>query len=183
MARIPYVEPETAPTAVREVLERLPVKLNIFKLMAHAETNFRPLLQLGTSILAQQQLAANFRELAILRVAQLSGAEYEWVQHVPIARGTGVTEAQVTALRGGDVDPACFDEVERLVLRFTTEVVRDVGAAAQTFAAMQRHFSAREIVELVLAVGFYMTVARLMETTAIDLDPPAGAAVVEALRR
>ena len=98
MARIPYVEPATAPPAVREVLDRLPVQLNIFKLMAHAETNFRPLLQLGSSILAQQQLAANFRELAILRVAQLSGAEYEWVQHVPIAQATGVTEAQVAAL-------------------------------------------------------------------------------------
>jgi len=183
MARIPYVEPATAPAAVREVLERLPVKLNIFKLMAHAETNFRPLLQLGTSILSQQQLAGNFRELAILRVAQLSGAEYEWVQHVPIAHATGVTEVQVAALRRSEIDPACFNEVERLLLRFTTEVIRDVGASRNTFAAMQQHFSSREIVELVLAIGFYMTVARLMETTAIDLDPPAGTKVVDSLRR
>jgi alkylhydroperoxidase family enzyme len=183
MARIPYVEPASAPAAVRETLERLPVQLNIFKLMAHAETNFRPLLRLGTSILSQQQLPAKLRELAILRVARLSGAEYEWVQHVPIARATGATEAQVAALRRDDVDVACFDDVERLVLRFTTEVVRDVGASADTFAAMQQHFSAREIVELVLAVGFYMTVARLMETTAIDLDPPAGTAVVDSITR
>jgi alkylhydroperoxidase family enzyme len=74
MARIPYVEPETAPAKSREVLERLPVKLNIFKIMAHAETNFRPLIMLGTSILTEQQLSAKLRELAILRVARLSKA-------------------------------------------------------------------------------------------------------------
>src|SRR5262249_22923405 len=125
MARLPYVEPETAPTAVREILERLPVKLNIFKMMAHAETSFRPLLQLGTSILAQQHLSAKLRELAILHVARLSPAEYEWVQHVPIAEAAGASTAQVEALRAGQIEAPCFDEVERLVLRFTTEVVRN----------------------------------------------------------
>ena len=50
MARIPYIDPASAPEAVREVFEQVPVELNIFKIMAHAETNFRPLLRLGTSI-------------------------------------------------------------------------------------------------------------------------------------
>jgi alkylhydroperoxidase family enzyme len=183
MARLPYVDPATAPARVRETLERLPVNLNIFRMMAHAETNFRPLLRLGTSILAEQQLPAKLRELAILRVARLSGAEYEWVQHVPIAASTGVVEAQIEAIRRGDIDAASFDPVESLVLRFTTEVVERVGAPAALVAEMQRHFSPREIVELVLAIGFYMTIARLMETTAIDLDPPAGTAVIDAARR
>ena len=182
MARLPYVESATAPAAVRETLERLPVKLNIFRLMAHAETNFRPLLRLGTSILAEQQLSAKLRELAILRVARLSPAEYEWVQHVPIAKSVGATDAQIAALERGDVKAACFDPVEALVLRFTTEVVEKVGASEATFAEMQRHFSPREIVELILAIGFYMTIARLMETTKIDLDPPAGTRIVDSLK-
>lgn len=183
MARLPYVDPATAPAGVRDALAALPVKLNIFRMMAHAETNFRPLLRLGTSILADQQLPAKLRELAILRVARLSHAEYEWVQHVPIAKAVGASEAQVDALARDDVQAACFDPVEALVLRFTTEVVQNVGASEGTFADMQRHFSAREIVELVLAIGFYMTVARLMETTKIDLDPPAGTRVFEALSK
>jgi alkylhydroperoxidase family enzyme len=182
MARIPYVEPETAPTAVREVLERLPVKLNIFKMMAHAETNFRPLLRLGTSILTEQQLPAKLRELAILRVARLSHAEYEWVQHVPIAKATGATDDQIAALARDDAAAACFDPVERVVLGATDEIVRDVGASDATFAALARHLSHREIVELVLAIGFYMTVARLMETTRIDVEAPAGDRVLASIR-
>lgn len=179
MARIPYVEPESAAAPVREVLEGLP-KLNIFKLMAHAESNFRPLLRLGTSILVEQALSARLRELAILRVARLEDAEYEWTQHVPIARGAGVSDAQVSALERGDIAAACFDPTEQLVLRFTDAVVEEAGADEALVKELSAALPHRELVELVLAIGFYMTVARLMNVAGIDLDPPAGDAVVRA---
>jgi alkylhydroperoxidase family enzyme len=178
MARLPYVDAATAPPHVAETLAALPVQLNIFKLMAHAHTNFRPLLALGASILTEQQLDARLRELAILRVAKLSHAEYEWVQHVPIAKAVGASDAEIAALEKGDTGPGPFDPVAVLVLRFTDEVVRDVGASEATLAALSAHLSPREIVELVLAVGFYMTVARLMETAKIDMDAAQGAAVL-----
>jgi alkylhydroperoxidase family enzyme len=183
MARIPYVEPDGAPPRVKEVLERLPVRLNVFKMMAHAETNFRPLVMLGTSILSEQQLSARLRELAILRVARLSRAEYEWVQHVPIAKMTGVSDDQIAALARDEAQAPCFDPVDRVVLQGTDEIVRDGGPSDATFASLQGHFSNREIVELVIAVGFYMTMARLMITTRIDVDAPAGDRIVAAMKR
>ena len=142
--------------------------------MAHAETNLRPLLRLGTSILGEQLLLPKLRELAILRVAKLSKAPYEWVQHVPIGLAVGMSKEQIAALDRGDAQAACFDEVEKLVLRFTDEVVRDVGCSDATFAAMAAKLSTRELVELVLAIGFYMTMARLMETFGIDIEPGVG---------
>ncbi len=181
MARIPYVDPETAPEAVRETLAQSPVLLNIFKTVAHAETNFRPWLRLGASILGRQSLSSKLRELAILRIAQIEKAPYEWTQHVPIAKHTGVTDAQIEALEQGLASGECFDEVETIVLRFTDEVVDNVKASDTTFAAMAKHFSPQEIVELVLAIGFYMTVARVTETLAVDIDAPAGTAVVDSL--
>lgn len=178
MARLPYVDPATAPAPVRETLSHVPAPLKIFMMMAHAETNLRPLLRLGTSILTDQKLNAGLRELAILRVARLSAAEYEWIQHVPIAQAVGVRAEQVEALQRDDIAASCFTPTEQLVLRFTTEVVRDVRASDDTFAQMATQFSPQEIVELILAVGFYMTMARLMETTGIDLEPAAGARIL-----
>ena len=70
MSRIPLVDPAEAPEENREILESLPVKLNIFRMMAHAETSFRPLLQLGTAILSRQELDPKLREFAILQAAQ-----------------------------------------------------------------------------------------------------------------
>ena len=180
MARIPYVDVEKLQPSVREAYDALPVELNIFKIFAHAERNFAPLLQLGGSILARQQLDGKLRELAILYVASDSGARYEWVQHVPIAERAGVTEAQVLALENLDLDADCFDSKERLALRFTREVARDVKASDATFADLAELLSPREIVELVIAIGYYMMVARVMETTAVDLDPPAGDRVIRA---
>jgi alkylhydroperoxidase family enzyme len=182
MARLPYVDPTTAPAAVRDLLGRLPVQLNVFRMMAHAENDFRPLVGLGTAILGRQKLDAKLRELTILRVATLSRAPYEWVQHVPIAEATGASKAQIAALEQGDIAADCFDALERAVLRFATEVARDVRASDATFAELARRLSPQEIVELILTVGYYMMIARLLETTAVDLDPPAGTRVVDALR-
>ena len=182
MARLPYVDPATAPPEVREVLERLPASLNVFRMMAHAGPGFRPLVQLGTSILGRQKLSPRLRELTILRVAALSPARYEWVQHVPIAEAVGVTKDQIAALERNDIEARCFDDTDRLALRFVTEVIRDVRASEATFAATAAAFSPQEVVDLILTVGYYMMLARLLETTAVDIDPPAGTKIVDASR-
>jgi alkylhydroperoxidase family enzyme len=178
MARLPNVEPAGAPPEVREVLEALPRPLNVFKLMAHAETNFRPLLRLGSSILTEQQLAATLRELAILATARRCGAEYEWTQHVAIATAVGVSEDQVAALAADRLEAPCFDARERAVLAATADIVRDGRLPETHFTTLTAQLSTREIVELVLAVGFYMMLARLMVVTDIDPDPPIGADIL-----
>jgi alkylhydroperoxidase family enzyme len=173
MARLPYVVPEKASPEAQQTFAQLPTILNVFKMIAHADSNFRPLVRLGSTILAQQKLSAKLRELAILRVANLSGSRYEWVQHVSLAMLVGATRAQVDAIEKGDVDGACFDDVERLVLHFTTEIMTEVRCSDDMFTAMRRHFSPQEIVELVIAVGYYMMIARLCEVTAVDVEPPS----------
>jgi alkylhydroperoxidase family enzyme len=182
MARLPYIDLAKTSDPVREAFSKLPVQLNVFKLMALAETCFRPLLRLGTAILARQKLSSKTRELAILRVAALSGARYEWVQHVPIAKQVGATDPQVAALEGGEIEAPCFDAAERAALRLTSELVQGFRGTDATFGEIAQHFSPQEIVELILAVGYYRMLATLMETAAIDLDPPAGTKIVGALR-
>lgn len=183
MARLPYVDPSTAPDAVRETLEAAP-PLNIFRMVAHAETALRPWLRFGNALLTKAELDARLRELAILRVSQLTpGAEYEWVQHVAIAQAVGVAEEQIAALTTGDVTAACFGDDERLVLRFTEEVVRDAAPCEAVWAAADTRFSHREIMELLLTIGQYMMLARVMATTRIDLDPPFGGGLVERPQR
>jgi alkylhydroperoxidase family enzyme len=103
------------------------------------------------------------------------------VQHVPIAAMTGVSDAQIAALERDDPADPCFDPIDRLVLRATDEIVRACGPSDATFTELAQHFSHREIVELVLAVGFYMTMARLMITVGIDVDEAAGARLLSAL--
>ena len=66
--------------------------------------------------------------------------------------------------------------------RAAAELLERPRLGDASFAALERLFSPREIVELILTVGYYMMVARLLESTAVDIDPPAGTAVVDSLR-
>jgi alkylhydroperoxidase family enzyme len=93
-----------------------------------------------------------------------------------------VSAAQVAALELDDVTASCFSELEQAVLRFTTQVARDVDCDDATFAALAAQLSHQEIVELILAIGFYMTVARLMVVAQIEPDAPAGVKVLERAR-
>jgi alkylhydroperoxidase family enzyme len=172
VARLPYVDPDQTAEPVRDALGRVP-PLNIFRMMANAETAFRPWLRWGAALLGELELDPKLRELAILRVARLTPhAEYEWIQHVPIAKAVGATGEQVEALERDEIGSPAFTDDERVVLDFTTEVLRDAQASDQTLDKLGRVLEAREIVELLMVIGQYMMVARVMATTRMELDEP-----------
>jgi 4-carboxymuconolactone decarboxylase len=182
VARLPYVDLDEAPAPVRDVFERVP-PLNIFRLMANAETAFRPWMRWGAVLLRDLALDPLLRELAILRVARLTPhSEYEWVQHVAIASAVGASDEQVAALEAGEPEAGCFTPEQQLVLRFTTEVVRDARASDATLDGLKQTLAAREIVELLMVIGQYMMVARVMATTRMEIDEPAGPDALSAAR-
>jgi alkylhydroperoxidase family enzyme len=102
---------------------------------------------------------------------------------VPIARAVGVTDAQISALEHGDPVAASFGPLEHAVLRFTREVVRDARASDEAFVAVREALSPREIVELLMVIGQYMMLARVMATVEMELDEPAGTAVLDSSDR
>jgi alkylhydroperoxidase family enzyme len=180
VARLPYVDPAEASEPVRDALERVP-PLNIFRMMANADTAFRPWLRWGGALLSDLALDPLLGELAILRVARLTPyAEYEWVQHVPIAKAVGATDEQVTALERDEPESECFSADQQTVLRFTSEVVREARASDITVAALRERLSPREVVELLMVIGQYMMIARVMATTDMELDEPVDPSAIGA---
>ncbi|MCF0095648.1 hypothetical protein B0E54_04510 [Micromonospora sp. MH99] len=176
MSRLPYVDAADAPVAVREALQAAR-PLKFFRMMANAETAFPDWMRWGGTLLKDLALDPLLREIAILRVAQLSDVRYEWVQHEPIARSVGATDEMIHALGRDEIEADCFSTNQRLVLRFTTEVVRDVRPSDDTAAAVTGRFSPREVVELLMVIGQYMMIARVAATTDLELDEPMGAGV------
>lgn len=182
MQRIPLVDIDSTPEEVQSAFRALPVRLNIFRMMAHASTSFRPLMRLGSSILSAQQLDPELREYAILMAALSYGGRYEWIQHVPIAKACGASDEQVDAVEKGNLAADCFDAREKAFLAFVDESAKKVRCSDATFAAMKSHFCEREIVETILTIGYYQMLARLTECTDTDLDEAAGTRVVDSLK-
>lgn len=196
MARIQPLEPAQAPDDVREALENLP-PLNIFRTLAHAETAFRPFLRFGGAVLGRMSLDPVVRELAILAVAKEAEAEYEWVQHIAIGKAVGVTDEQIEALsqsdscapEGSDERIAAaaksggvFDGQQQAAIELAAAVVRAPRISDDLYDCIRAQFSEREIVELLLTIGEYLMLARVMTILEIDVDEAVGDAVLRGRR-
>jgi len=179
MARIPPLRLDDAEPPVRTALERLP-QLAIFSTVANAQGSFVNWLRFGGDCLNPDLFDPVLRELAILRVSRMTpGAGYEWAQHVPILLAVGGTQEQVTALEADELEAPALGEDGRLVVRFTTQVVSECTPDEQTYAAMSERFSSDEIVQLLLVIGQYMMVGRIMATVQLEVDAVLGGDVLD----
>jgi alkylhydroperoxidase family enzyme len=180
--RIEGADPASAPEPVRDALGKL-TPLQIFRVLARAEGAFRPSLRFGAAVLGSMKLDAALRELAILQVARQSGAAYEWVQHVPIALAVGASQEQTDAVERGELDAPVLGEAGRAVLQATKELVADSAPSDAAYEELAQHLDEQEIVELVLAVGWYLTLAMLMRTAGLEPEEPLGTDVIEQVER
>jgi 4-carboxymuconolactone decarboxylase len=170
MPRLPYVDPDSAPQSVRELLAGTP--LSLLGMVAHAESAFDPWLKYSSALLRRLELDPLLRELAILQVAHLADSPYEWVQHTVIARAVGATDAQIAAVEGDrESDPSLTDE-QALLLRFSRDVIVEGSASEQDVARLAERLGPRQVVELLLVIGHYLAIARLIATTGLEPDPP-----------
>src|SRR5271170_1175854 len=79
--------------------------LNLFRVLLHHPTLVRRWAVFAGHVLRKQTLPARERELLILRIGWLNQAEYEWAQHVEIAKREGVSEAEIEAVKQGPAGP------------------------------------------------------------------------------
>ncbi len=173
MARIPYVDPEQSSERVQRALTNLP-PMNIFRMLALADSAFVPYLRFGQAILTEMDLDPALRELAILLTAKRTEARYEWIQHEVIAQHAGATDAQIAAIDRDELTAEALGADARAVLAFTDQLIAQPRPDDECFAAVAATLPPRQIVELMLAVGSYQMLAHAMTALDIDLDEAMG---------
>ena len=169
MARIDYCDPAHANERTREILEKNR-NANIFRMMAHSPSYFEQYCRLGRAIRVKGELDPVVRELAITRTGILCEAPYEVVAHKRIGKGVGVTDEQNAALEDWQ-SATCFNELQRAALAFTDEIVKLRRPTDSTFNAIRSKLTPGALVELQLAVGFYIMTSKFLETFDIDMQP------------
>jgi len=168
MARIDYSDPAKHNDRTRELLAKNR-NANIFRMMAHSPSHLEQYCRLGGAIRHKGELDPVVRELAITRTGILCEAPYEVTAHKRIGRNVGVTDEQNAALENWQ-SGTCFDEVQRAALAFTDETVRLPRATDATFKAIAAKLTPGALVELQLAVGFYIMTSKFLETFEIDMQ-------------
>jgi 4-carboxymuconolactone decarboxylase len=175
MARVGYVATTEAEGDAREVFTKMEGRgaaaLNLHRAIANSPSCLRNFMRLGNSLLLHGLLPPVLRELAILRIGQMTGAGYEWAHHVPIAKQAGVRDEQIADIESWRDSPR-FGERERAVLRYIETVTSEIAVPDELFQEVRSHLSEGEVVELTLVAGYWGMVARLLVGLQIDLEPP-----------
>jgi 4-carboxymuconolactone decarboxylase len=168
MTRIPYPDPATLSETVRTTLARAPI--NIMKMVANAsEPVFNGFGQFSGAFYQPSGLDPMLREVAILRVGYLSKSAYEVFHHEGLGRQIGLTDAQIAAIKASGAD-SVLTPAQAAVMAFADDVIVNVRAGDATLAAARTHLSDQAVVDLILVIGLYMTVSRLLETAGVELD-------------
>jgi 4-carboxymuconolactone decarboxylase len=142
---------------------------NVFATLVRHPKLFRRWTPFGGHLLYTSSLAPRERELLILRTAWRTGAEYEWGQHVEIAKRAGLGEAEVARVAQDSVADGWTAE-EAALLRAADELCREARLSEQSWQALSRRLSETQMMDLVFTVGAYAMLAMALNSFGTPLD-------------
>jgi alkylhydroperoxidase family enzyme len=171
MPRVPLIDEKTDPALAQLIAtiksERGGKLLRLYQALLNSPPVAEGWLKLFTAIRQKTKLGGRYRELAILRVALLNGADYEYRAHLPFALQEGLSQVQIDAIQGWQLSER-FDARERTVLAYTDAMTRGIRVPDAVFAEVARHFDERETVELTATIAGYNLVSRFLVAMQLD---------------
>ncbi len=138
---------------------------HIFRVWAHNPEVLEATLEYLETL--YDQLTPRRKELVILAVARARGARYEWHQHVDIARGKGVTTAEMRALGGDDLSP--FDDAEFVLVQYARAVATG-NVTDQIHATLCQYYDPDEVVAVGLLVDFYVGLCNYVASVELPFE-------------
>ena len=169
MARLPYNDPVDLPEDKRYLLKR---NINLTRALSHSVEGNAYFQQFTNWIRFGSRLDPRLRELAILQVGYSARSPYEYSHHLKICLDFGVTEDDIRDLiacnEGRDHG---LGEVERQVVDGARQKA-DAGAMDRaTYDALAGHFDHERMVDLVVIIGTYCGLVRILASLEIDVEP------------
>ncbi|RYG14634.1 MAG: hypothetical protein EON92_01410 [Burkholderiales bacterium] len=176
MARIPYPTRDALEEEAAVALDGMK-PMNVFRMMARADSLAPPIFDAATRLFTKGGIALQprWRQVAILRTAGAMGAAYLVSHHEPISRRVKMTDAEIAAC----VDPdeagwAALGAAEAAIARLATESTLNVKVSDATFSAVRAVLNDREVVEVILVIGLYNLIGRMLVALDVEVEAPPG---------
>ena len=146
--------------------------INLYATLVRFPTLYRPRAVQSAYIRTGSTLSGRVREMLILRIGWLCGAEYEWAQHAPIARREGLTDDEVRGIAIGP-DASRWSRLDAALLRATDELYRDDTISDTTWATLDESYGERELIDIVITVAGYRMVSMVLNSIGVQREPGA----------
>jgi len=175
--RIPPLAPEEIDDQARELLGEVGGDtrgaVNIFRTLVRHPGLFRRWLPFGGKLLVGK-LPARDRELLILRTGWNCQADYEWAQHVVIARRAGIGDDEIARVKEGP-DASGWAPWDATLLRAADELHNESVLSDATWAALAEVYDERQMIEVPMLVGHYHMVAYALNSLGVQVEPDVAA--------
>jgi alkylhydroperoxidase family enzyme len=155
-------------------------RLNIFRTLLHRPRTAKAISDLLLSLLFDSEIGHRRRELIIMRIGWVTGSEYEWTQHWPLAQKIFECSAdELLAVRDWRAAD-CFDEVDRAVLTATDELLDTGDLCDETWRVCFEGLGRDAAIEMVAAIATWLLVSKLARGLRVPLEegveswPPDG---------
>ena len=163
MARVPYVKRDELDSEGQEIYDRIRRDRNApevglqFRALLNSPKAASYLTSLGAELRFRSALPADLMELAIITLAREWNSDIEWTAHAALAAKAGVLAEKIEAIRTGK--PLLgFTDAEQTVVRFALELLHEKRLSDETFAAAQKLFGTRGVVDLTLTCSYYTAI-------------------------
>lgn len=148
------------------------MKSNITRALANSPRGARHVAGIGMYLRHESRLDARLRELAILQVGYSTGCAYEYAHHVDVALSFGVSEADIRAIAADSAGrESSLEPLARAVLRAARDMTEGLSLGDEPFAALRGALDAESLIDLLIAVGEYNGMVRIMNALQVDLEP------------
>ena len=166
LSRIPL---ETLPDDVARIVAEAGAKqVNLYRALAHAPDLLRAWIEFAWKLREHDKTSRRLRELMILRTAQLHHSEYEWHQHLRMAREAGVTDDEIDLLPAWQITDA-FGPADRAALALADAIV--AGSVPRAVSdEIDRHFDYGQRIELTVTAAFYSMVPRILNALGVPIE-------------
>ena len=148
-------------------MERRP-PLSLYKMLPRAGALAERFLDMGKAIRDDLQLDPELREIAIVRVGVITGADYEVYHHSWLAQQAGVSDLVLDAIK--QPEPKGLSEREALVIAYTDALVRHARADNTLFQNICAVIGENDVAELTLVIGFYIMTSRFLLNFDIEIE-------------
>ncbi len=166
---VPLPADDQLPPAIQQKLKQLP-PINVFRMVANVPQTFIPFVDMATSLLKDGKFNPKLREMAILRVAYLTNAPYEWHQHSFIAKANGVTEQEMNIIRTENPVHS-LNEEENFICNVTDELTKNANLTDATFKKLYGRYDTERATEIIYDISFFNMLSRFLNGTRVQIEP------------
>lgn len=146
--------------------EKIP---NLFMTLIRNPEMLNALNGIGLYTMKGSTLSPKDRELLILRVAWLTKSNYEFVHHKRIALKLGLSLDEIAKTQT-DINFSKWDGPNKYLIKAVDELMLNSTLSDTTWNNLANRFSEKQLLDLIVTVGQYSTVAMLLNTLNVQLE-------------